>query len=231
MFGRAIGANQAISHPLARAYCQLSAASTLVRSAAHFSTRAFPRVSGQTWRSTLPPKPRTRPRTRRCRHWAVWPSRGEYHVERLFSDATYLPSRACEPGNDAELRGPRCARATAFVLGRTRDEDLRTDIGESWSEHSIFDCGHASHDAVVGPYGLLTPRHRTAVVAAKAHARSGKSEGQSDSESYPMMTRRPGAALGRSKSRARHGVVPRAAAGYGEPMSTGILPRATSDFG
>ena len=67
VFGRPIGQNQAIQHPLAKCWMELEAANLMVLKAAHlYDTRRALRHRGQRARNTWPPRPASRPARRRC---------------------------------------------------------------------------------------------------------------------------------------------------------------------
>ena len=67
VFGRQIGANQAVSHPLAKAHMELNAAMTMMHRAAWHYDHDPSAANSPTPPSTSPPKHRSSPPTRRCR--------------------------------------------------------------------------------------------------------------------------------------------------------------------
>jgi alkylation response protein AidB-like acyl-CoA dehydrogenase len=71
VFGRAIGENQGVQFPIARAHVQLTAAALAVDQAAAMFDAGAPVVAKPTWRSSRPPRPAGSPRICACRPTAA----------------------------------------------------------------------------------------------------------------------------------------------------------------
>lgn len=87
VFGRAIGTNQAISHPLARAHCQLSAASALVRVAGQRLDDGLPAGAEANEAKYLAAEAAYAAADAAMQTLGGMAFALEFHVERLFRDA------------------------------------------------------------------------------------------------------------------------------------------------
>ena len=86
MFDRPIGQNQAIAHPLARAWAELEAAELLAYKAAWLFDPASRAASRPTPPRCSPPTPASAPATPRCRPCGGFGYSREFHVERLWRE-------------------------------------------------------------------------------------------------------------------------------------------------
>ena len=84
VFGRAIGQNQAIQHPLARSWMELEAANLMVLKAAALRAGEPCGIEANA-ASIWPPRPASRRARRRCWHGGMGYAK-EFHVERLLRE-------------------------------------------------------------------------------------------------------------------------------------------------